>query len=831
MTDFDDDKEFEQFLNEHEELKRMCDAGVACSLPEEFGCLIEPYENQKMFMRTLYATLLKGNVAIMESPTGTGKSLSLLCGSLTWLRDARRQIELDLQCAIEKNKKIIQQPSGSNWLEEHAEKDQAKIVVEQSTDRLNKIRLARKRLDQVKTDLNVYKNASLKRKKTVLSVCLSDQSECENDSDDILLNDDLDKNEVPVAMLEDETSDVYRVTPQIFYSSRTHSQLAQFAKEIKKTAYADSTHVVTIASRQSLCINDSVLRLKNPVLMNEKCLLLQNYSSKKHKDAGDSSSRCKSRCPFLRQEGVKQLAEESLCIGDIEEIVNRGKEIQACPYYATRDAVNLADLILMPYQVLMQKDTRKIFGLSLTDNVVIVDEAHNLLETVESIHGFEISSGQLSQAKIALCSYLSKFRSRFSAKILMHVQQLQSLVDLSTKCLLSDGELPFAQTSVRCFGMSDFIAHVGIEAINCFVLANFMDETNLCRKMRGFLKSIQLDGTEVTENVFYAIRSYIGCLTNRVGDGRFLIDKRPKTESGKIIKFILLNPAVCIDDVLKEARAVVLTGGTMEPVRELYDRLFIPLGVPMSRITHLSCSHVVPDSSILPLVITNGPLGHKMEFTYSSRCAPQLLDDLCKLLLRLSGIVPGGIVCFFSSYEYEQIVSERLKTSGILDQLQTHKQLFREPRKANEINELLLNYGDAISSSNGAILFAVVGGKMSEGINFSDNLCRCVVIIGMPYPNRFSLELQEKMNYLNSLFNSGQEYYEDLCFKAINQSVGRAIRHSKDFASLVFLDCRYSNKAYWKKLPSWLEHLICIPASFSEACTALVNFYAAFNKH
>ena len=74
---------------------------------------------------------------------------------------------------------------------------------------------------------------------------------------------------------------------QIYYCSRTHSQLAQFVREVQKSPFNESTRVVSLGSRQNLCINDDVKQLKNINKINDRCLELQ----KKDKGKGFFESR------------------------------------------------------------------------------------------------------------------------------------------------------------------------------------------------------------------------------------------------------------------------------------------------------------------------------------------------------------------------------------------------------------------------------------------------------------------------------------------------------------------------------------------------------------
>jgi chromosome transmission fidelity protein 1 len=123
-------------------------------------------------------------------------------------------------------------------------------------------------------------------------------------------------------------------------------------------------------------------------------------------------------------------------------------------------------------------------------------------------------------------------------------------------------------------------------------------------------------------------------------------------------------------------------------------------------------------------------------------------------------------------------------------------------------------------------------------------MARCVVVVGLPYPDITDPELKEKMNSLDKVMTSGEaspcaggtvsgsSYYQNLCMRAVNQSVGRAIRHAEDYAAVVLLDQRYERDDRIEAgLPGWLRkgaasrHWRRSGASFDEKRRQLIDFF------
>lgn len=130
-------------------------------------------------------------------------------------------------------------------------------------------------------------------------------------------------------------------------------------------------------------------------------------------------------CIYYKQSAVENLKNEALLqVQDVEDLVEAGKRLNACPYYASRKAAEDAEVIFIPYNTLLHKATREANGIKLKNNVVIIDEAHNLLEALAQMHSTELCYNQVYYSLVQLKAYKSQFNTRFSAKNLLLLNQL-----------------------------------------------------------------------------------------------------------------------------------------------------------------------------------------------------------------------------------------------------------------------------------------------------------------------------------------------------------------------------------------------------------------------
>uniref|UniRef100_A0A7N6A9R3 Helicase ATP-binding domain-containing protein n=1 Tax=Anabas testudineus TaxID=64144 RepID=A0A7N6A9R3_ANATE len=837
----------------------------------------QPYNIQEQFMQALYGALEQGKVGIFESPTGTGKSLSLICGALSWLADHEERKRQEAAALLHDGEAALSastDPSSTtsssaepDWITDFVQKKAERDLVSKLKEEELKRKKREERLEMIRN--NVQLKYAMKRKNCeddetfkLLQLSKEEKTEApEHKEDEELIIAEYESDDELKGKNDEDDELVEEHVTKIYYCSRTHSQLAQFVHEVQKSPFSKDISLVTLGSRQNLCINEEVRSLGSIQRINDCCMEMQKNKhgeKKQHHEEGVKRKRgpAKTVCPYNKTSALQQMRDVVLgTVHDIEQLLKLGRETHSCPYYATRLSIPPAQLVVLPYQMVLHEATRKAAGVQLKGQVVIIDEAHNLSDTLSCIHSAELNGAQLCRAHSQLTQYADRYKSRLKAKNLMYIKQILFVVEglvqvLGGKWVWVKINLLFQSDPRKCttrvfsLQLGGFVEKYAGSGVSLHTQTNTNKENRRIEGLNRYLQTLQSNQSTTPEadkvlsaSPMMQVEGFLMALTNSNTDGRVVVH-RQGTLSDNSVKFLLLNPAVHFTQVLKECRAVIIAGGTMQPVSDFKQELLFSAGVGEERITEFSCGHVIPPENILPLVLCSGPSGQELDFTFQNRDSPRMMDETGRILSNICNVVPGGVVCFFPSYDYSRRIIAHWEASGALSRLSNKKKIFQEPKKANQVEQVLSDFSRCIQRCaldggglTGALLFSVVGGKMSEGINFSDDLGRCVVMVGMPYPNIKSPELQEKMSYLDKHLphvggrSPGQALIENLCMKAVNQSIGRAIRHRGDYSSIVLCDRRYSRPATLSKLPTWIKARTSTHTSFGPAFAALRKFF------
>jgi len=885
-------------------------------------------------MEKVLETLQTGSNALLESPTGTGKTISLLCATLAW--QGAFAAALDVAEALNAlAAKHIGTPA------EAAVREDALAELDERLEVIGEIRVK---------DPAVAAEASARGGQRggfalpgvgrysyadgpgiaggegamAAAAAAAAASAARNACLDHVL--------VRAALSR-------RRAPKIVYASRTHSQLSQVVRELKRSAFRP--RVVILASREQLCVHPKVSKLSGQQqgyacrarCRERKCgarNTLEDWLAQKQ-SVHDLYRAVKGSGTALRMPSAAEAAGaeaaapvpdiEDAALQDVDELAAMGRAKGVCPYFASRDASGqaAADIVLVPYNYLVDPEVRRSLSIDWEDAIVVVDEAHNLESVASDAASFDFGPLDFASAQREIQTYLEgvvgadggaaaaaaalggdaaaaarAVSSAASAKVSPDMALRLKGVIAGLEAAVEGMELPTGECQWVVRPGSELAAMFDSYGINeatwdrtreLFdgVVEWLMERASLGGKGPGGggrglaldkLKRLiaaalrvsmapgagdaddeaaevaRLAAREATSRYFRMVvhREQRRGGRGRQGGGR---GGGAPAEAGKVLSYWCFSPGVAVGELRAlGVRSIVLTSGTLSPMDSYAAELQTPFPV------RLENPHVVDSSQLIVGVVPRGPMRHPLNSSYAHRSTAQYKQELGSAVRNLAKLVPDGLLVFFPSYAVmDDCVGFWKAANGgsAWTSITGLKHAVVESRSPGQLAAQMKEYTEAIEAGRGGVFFAVCRGKVSEGLDFSDAHGRAVLITGLPYPPHKDTRVVLKQKYLDEAASggalglpptatatgtypgpsyssssssavsmgtagsqgarlTGRAWYQQQASRAVNQAIGRVIRHRRDWGAILLLDERFEGmqqhlsawlRPYSRMMPSW----------------------------
>ncbi|XP_060833332.1 Fanconi anemia group J protein homolog isoform X1 [Rhopalosiphum padi] len=693
------------------------------------------------------------------------------------------------------------------------------------------------------------------------------------------------------------------ITPVIYFCTRTHKQIEQVIKELQRTSFNNARSCV-LASREHTCIQDSNIYYPQISYKSKTELCRDLLDPRARRRNSIKLRRQIDRCNYYDNGGVKistygQLAKFGVSsVWDIEDIVHLGITKHSCPYYGTRLLLKTAEIVFCPYNYIIDPVIRRTMNLKLKGHVIIVDEAHNIEDQCRDAASLQLDQTNMNLAK-ADCEKIcrSSGNSVTYGRLARYLSDLSKWIDeksndIKTYDEYNRGVLSWSGTyTIASF--DDF--GVGLKAFEMFkkdcdtALAdlaeeNESDETKNSKKENVENELGDKDENETIENNSSKDQDSDSAITNATKtllssicsvfslfyDEKYKYDyhvslvkvmhlkkfehkergimtgiggwlnsgpEEPKDTRpvwNNVVSFLCLNPAAVFDELKSTVRNIILTSGTLSPMQSFQSELGTQFPIA------LEAAHVIKRDQCWVTSVGVGPTGTDLNGQFQNINTYGYQDEMGKVLLDVCTVVPHGVLCFMPSYTLMEKLYNRWQLTGLLTRLNHIKVVMCEPRRGDQLEELMAKYYAAVRGDEGgprgALFLAVYRGKISEGLDFSDNNARAVVAVGIPFPNYKEESVKHKKDYNNKHHKNkgllpGWEWYQIQAYRALNQALGRCIRHKNDWGAILLVDSRYEQPKNQSGLSKWIRGRVENNSSWSTIVAKLKNFVETRQLH
>lgn len=434
---------------------------------------------------------------------------------------------------------------------------------------------------------------------------------------------------------------------------------------------------------------------------------------------------------------------------DRKAVLAYAKKHQVCPFEFQLDLSNFADVVLGDVNYFFDPAVflRRAFEEDATNTVILVDEAHNMVDRGREMYRAALSTEDIDR----MLSFFSEKKNRLVHRAL-----------LKAKAAIYE----FHDT----LGAPDEIAtdrhpdtlRTAAEKIRIVLdsyMAKEMEDPNYEEVRQFFFDIVSFLRIDATWN-----RGFQNLLTRR----------------GKNITWTIqcIDTADLMEEALSKVRSAVFFSATLSPMQ--YYRHLLG-GDTNSLVLHLRSPF---DPAHLSIEIA--PL--ETRYRYREQTLPALVKILRQWIGEVRVRLMNAMV-FFPSYAY---------LGQVVDQLVGEEILIQEAGASDEAQQaILLRY----RTERGLIGFFVLGGSFSEGIDLPGEALSACAIVSLGLPG-VSFERNVIRTYFDQTMRAGFDYaYTFPGMNRVLQAAGRLIRTEEDRGRLLLIDRRFEEPRIRRLFP------------------------------
>lgn len=553
-----------------------------------------------------------------------------------------------------------------------------------------------------------------------------------------------------VCALHAAGSEALEQDKKVLYLVRTNSQQRQVMIEARKLGLPTAA----LQGRHNLCLflrGDDEFRTASAEDLSRAC-----------QDRKERTRKGEEGCPhYQKLISNDQGALERWALQEMptaEELSARCSSLGVCPYEFVKSILPEVRAVTAPYiyffHPMLRSAMLRWMKTSMENVILVVDEAHNLPEYARELGSAKLGIWSLQQAKSEV--------EQFGDPEVLNGVSVKDVCDMIRKAVLElardyvldeDGLLPpSAFEEYLMTNLTTTTARLKHMAMNVSVQGEIVREQ---KRLQG----------KIPRSCLSALGSFLLFWLNEEGWEYVRLATGGNSPS---LECWCLDPSE-VTKVVNDCWSSIHMSGTLTPLEEYRDSIGLP---PETRLERYASPFPTENRRIF----VDEALTTKHDVLSGD---PGAMRRLKKRLLEILLAVERNTAVFFPSHD---LLRRFLDLRGKLP-----RPLYIEEQGMSQSE--FMDVVERFRADN-AVLFAVSGGRVSEGMDFPAKDLELAVIVGVPYPKP-TAKLNSMITFCDAKFQRGWEYAVDApTRRRLRQAIGRLIRSETDRGVAIILDGR-----------------------------------------